>query len=164
MIPLNKDNAKPGAIIFNKDKKYILYKANKVTFYAGEQAYYVFENLKKQKITGKKLFDEIGAKKFRYDGFIIDENIKVENKRYLSIIEEKIIEQQYKKLLKGIGSKVLNKTSGLEYVIVTHKDDGNLLLRVNNDFIFYNVIDHTYTYHKNINEGKKELIWPVKIA
>jgi len=180
MILLNFDNAFLGAKIIKNGKEFYIYKINQKSFYYGETKYSVirsqWEN-KNKDVTWKSLMSTSGAKMAEYEGFFLadeqEEKLKLKKlsdekkeKKYLSPQAEKIIRHIYtERILKDKGNWRHQIEVGKEiFSIILAKKDGNLLLSIDDNFIFFNINNHKYIYWKPIGipykESSKEIPWP----
>jgi len=179
MPELDSSNAFVGAKVKYRKEDYIVVKVNEKTIYLTQHERFIefWENRNKGS-KWKYYCERYGASMKKYGGITITDDeiargkIFVEKKekekkkkRYLTSVEEREVSMRYSKFfLKGKSYQhpiTAEKSKGITTVLLEAKKDGQVLMRKNSNYFFYDVLNDSYEFFKKMGSGKKELVWPV---
>lgn len=163
------DNIFLGAEVYQGTKKLIVYKINQKTFYAGEMDFEVFFNRYKisKGTTFKDFVASVKADLYSYEGFTITE-IEVEKGKKIGVKkidkdDKKFLSPKAEKTLKDIIETRVKKgrncnyplyDGNKEFHIVVAREDGKILLNMDDEYILFNVETRKYYKIENVFEGK----------
>jgi len=176
MIFLNKENAFIGAEVKHKNGIYYVVKVNEKSVYLSQYKNFLdlWDNRPKG-ITWKKFCGGNDTFMTKYESIEISEteisrgnnfivSRKKKEKRYLKPEMEKVVHQLYKRFLNGKGSwkHITETTRNKQMIILEFRNNGQALIRFENDFFFYDLETNKYTFYKKLNEQRKtkKLVWP----
>jgi len=179
MEKLTFDNAFLGAKIIKYNKTFYIYKINSGTFYYGEESFNKIKSQWENKSKGvkwKKIMENFNARHSTYDeGFYLaneqEETVRIkklkeekESKKYLSTMAEKrIITLFNDKFMKNkMGWRGQIEIGKETFSIIEMKENGNVLLAFDGNFVFFNVHTRQYVFWRAIDLSKKEkeVPWP----
>lgn len=195
MEKLTQENAFVGAIVVRGKDKFYVYKANAKSLYIGTEKESVMAEkfLNKPvggKITWVQFYTKNDASKVTYDGLTISTEESKKKSGFLAIKEARESMKDWlgkagKKLVKELfdisrskvskKGRVIQKGKSVQFLrndigknkvyIIKMQDDGHILLRLNDAYLFFDIKTEVYTrYNKELHKNGKEIIFPKRVT
>lgn len=172
-MKLDRENAFLNAEVKYKDKIYYIVKINEKSAYLAPDEDFLKKYEERPKgITWKEYCARYNAIMVKYSDFIEISETEIskgnnfivkekKEKRYLTALEEKEIIKRFAQFKKGNGGCSLFESSkGKRIVPITFNKNGQVLIRKNDKYFFYDLELNKYTFFKDLHDEKQELIWP----
>jgi len=177
---VTKENVFVGASVFQGEKKLFVYKVNAKSLYVGEEKTdSIMTNWEKRPMGQKwiKFMEVQGGKKVSYEGLTISSEEASKKAGFLKVKEAR---ESMKDWLGVKGRTLLNHLLEIEkkgknvlmmrndfgthqlFIIFIHPDrNGQVLIRLDNAYLFYNVNTKVYTrFDKSIHKDGKNVVFP----
>ena len=174
------ENVFVGASVFQGERKLFIYKVNAKSLYAGEEETNSIMTKWEKRPTGQKWikFMEVqGGKKISYDGLTISSEEASKKEGFLKVKEARNSMKDWlgvkgRTLLvhlleiekKGKNVLMMRNDFGTHqlFIIFIHPErNGQVLIRLDNAYLFYNVNTRVYTrFDKSIHKDGKNVVFP----